>query len=644
MKKPILLLLKVALIAAPSAYAQDADLWQSLKNRYPEEPAVFIERSEELNISVEGDSLRIVNDVKEEIMHLKEQTEAYSGRKVYGSHFSHVADIKAKTLVWDRNRYREVDVSDFKKNSDRDRGIFYDDSYYYTFDFPSVASRNRTQLTYRELQTDPRFLSGFMFVTYLPQAKTSYTIKTTRDVELVYQVLNDPDKKIKFRKTEKGKNIIYEWTSDNVPALRTEDEAPSIRYFAPHLVCYVKSYQANGKKVNVLSDINDLYKWYYGFVKDLNQEASPQLTGIVDQFKKESKDELDLVKKVFYWVQDHIQYIAFEQGMRGLIPHNGAYTCDKRYGDCKDMANLIVNMLQIAGVKSYHTWIGTRDLPYKYSELPTPLVDNHMIATYISEKGEYYFLDATSDYTPFGFPSSMIQGKEALISRGPDTFEIRQVPVLAREQNVMTDSMTIVLEGNALKGYGVSTLSGYPKVFGGYELDRAEKDDVTRYVTKLVGKGSNKFFLDDYEVTNLNLRDSPTTVNYKFRVLDYFQTIDDEIYINLNLNKDYYNTFINTDTRKSPRESDYKYVKYETISLQLPEGYEVEYLPEAAHHDGDQLGYDIRYEVKGDKILYSRIFYLNFLLLTPEQFASWNESVKRVSEAYKEAIILKKKS
>src|SRR5690606_34832770 len=125
---------------------------------YPDEPAVFVERSEVLNIAVEGDSLKVFSDVSEDLMHLKERTDVYSGRKVYGSHFSEVADLKARTLVWDRNRYREIDVSDFRKNSDRDRGVFYDDSYYYSFDFPSVASRNRTQLSYRELQRDPRFM------------------------------------------------------------------------------------------------------------------------------------------------------------------------------------------------------------------------------------------------------------------------------------------------------------------------------------------------------------------------------------------------------------------------------------------------------------------------------------------------------
>jgi hypothetical protein len=461
-------------------------------------------------------------------------------------------------------------------------------------------------------------------------------------VELVYQIVNDPENKIKFRKAEKGKSVLYEWSLENVPSIRREDEAPPIRYFAPHVVCYVKSYQTNGKRINILSDLKDLYAWYYGFIKDLNKEVSADLSAIVEEIKKSCRNETELVKKIFYWVQDNIQYIAFEQGMRGLIPHNGAYTCEKRYGDCKDMANLIVNMLDLAGVKAYHTWIGTRDLPYRYSDLPTPLVDNHMIATYISDEGEYYFLDATSDYTTFGYPSSMIQGKEALISKGPSSFEIKQVPVLKKERNYMTDSMTIRLHQNEISGSGISTLRGYPKVFGGYELDRAGQDDVKRYVTKLLGKGSNKFFLDHYEVSDLTNRDKPTTLKYAFRILDYFQKIEDEIYLNLNLNKQFYNTFINPETRKSPKESDYQYLQYENITLHIPDGYEVEYLPENAHHDGPLMGYAISYELKGDRIFYSKKVYLDYLLLKPDQFKAWNESVRQVSEVYKEAIILKK--
>ena len=134
MKKIILTgILIVSCILA--SRAQSTDLWQQFKEKFPDEPAVFIERSEVLNITPDGDSLRAFVDVSEDVLHLKEQTDMLSGKRVYGSHFNQVANIKAKTLVWDKNRYKEMVVSNFKKNSDRSAGIFYDDSYYYSFDF-----------------------------------------------------------------------------------------------------------------------------------------------------------------------------------------------------------------------------------------------------------------------------------------------------------------------------------------------------------------------------------------------------------------------------------------------------------------------------------------------------------------------------
>ncbi|HEY9007077.1 MAG TPA: transglutaminase-like domain-containing protein [Ohtaekwangia sp.] len=623
--------------------AQSDDVWQQFKDKFPDEPAVFVNRSEVLNILPDGDSLKVFLDVTEDILHLKEQSDIFSGKRVYGSHFNQVANLKAKTLVWDKNRYKEMVVSDFKKNSDRSAGIFYDDSYYYSFDFPSIASHNRTQLEYRENLKDVRFVPGYVFASYLPQGKSSYTIKTTKDVELSYQVLHDDKKQIQFKKTEKGNNVIYEWSAQYMPALKSEESSPSIRYFVPHVVCYVKSYKTRKGQVNVLSNLDDLYHWYYTFVEKLNKENSPELTAIVEKIKADSKSEIETVRKVFYWVQDNIQYIAFEQGMRGLIPHSGSYVCEKRYGDCKDMANLIVNMLQIAGVKAYHTWIGTRDLPYRYTEVPTPLVDNHMIATYISKDGEYYFLDGTSDHTAFGYPSSMIQGKEALIGIDPTHYVVKEVPVIARDKNIMTDSMTIKLDGSQLTGTGISTLTGYPKVFAGYELDRSEKDDVKRYVTKLVGKGNNKFFLDKYALQAMDERDKPTRVEYDFRLSDYFQKLGDELYINLNLNKDYYNDFINIASRTSPRDVEYKYVKYEVIDLAIPDGYTVEYLPPNAKNDGSLLGCDVTYESLPGKIRCSKKFYVDFVMLEPNQFTAWNDAVKQISETYKESIILKKK-
>ena len=255
------------------ADAQESDLLKLSKAKFPDAPAVFIERSELLSILIKNDSLEIFADVTEDMLHLKEQTDAYSTGRVYGSHFSQVKDLKAKTLIWDKNKFKEMHVTEFNKNNDQSDGIFYDDSYNYSFNFPSVSLGNRTHLQYRTLVKDARFMPGYIFTSYIPQAKCSYTIKTTKEVELVYDVVNDSKGIVKFKKYEKGGFVFYEWSSTDLPARKNEDESPSVRYFTPHIICYVKSYETKKGKVNVLAGLNDLYSWYNTFVKDLNKES-----------------------------------------------------------------------------------------------------------------------------------------------------------------------------------------------------------------------------------------------------------------------------------------------------------------------------------------------------------------------------------
>ena len=614
-----------------------------MQQKYPGEPAVYLERSETLSIIPQGDSLAIYSDVFEDILYLKEQSEMFAGRRVHGSHFMEVENLKAKTLVWEKSRHRELSVSNFARKFDTDEGIFYDDSYYYAVSFPSVAPRNRTQLQYRHNYKDPRFIPSFIFSSYLPQEKSVFTIKTTADVELMYEVLNDDGKQIKFRKYNQGKEVIYEWRPSAMEPLKIDANSPSLRYFAPHVIVAVKSYDTPNETRKVLSNLDDLYTWYFSFIENLQKtEPSKDLVAVVNRLKVPGDTEEETVRKMYYWVQDNIRYIAFEEGMRGLIPHNGSYVCEKRYGDCKDMASILVSMMEIAGIKGYYTWIGTRDIPYAYTQYPTPIVDNHMIATYISPTGRYYFLDATSNHTPFGMPSSMIQGKEALIGKGPSEYEVKVVPEIPMEANAVVDSVYLAIHENEVEGAGTIKLNGYSMVFAGYRLDRVQQEAIDKYVAQLVGKGSNKFYLDNFTVDGMENRDVPTQINYSFRIGDYFQRIGGEIYINLNLNKDHYNDFINTKVRQTPLNNEYAYLKEEITVLDIPEGYAVDYLPPDATHDGDVLGFAIDYESDGHRITMKKRFYIDYLLMQPSQFADWNTSIASLSEAYKESIILKK--
>ena len=65
---------------------------------------------------------------------------------------------------------------------------------------------------------------------------------------------------------------------------------------------------------------------------------------------------------MFYWVQDNIRYIAFENGIMGFKPDAAQNVLNKKYGDCKGKANLLKEMLKLAGYDARLTWIGTSDL------------------------------------------------------------------------------------------------------------------------------------------------------------------------------------------------------------------------------------------------------------------------------------------
>lgn len=76
------------------------------------------------------------------------------------------------------------------------------------------------------------------------------------------------------------------------------------------------------------------------------------------------------------------------------------------------MTSILVVMLNTAGVPAYYTWIGTRSLPYAYSEIPLPIVANHMICAIQLKKDEFIFLDGTDATCFLAFPLRISRKKK----------------------------------------------------------------------------------------------------------------------------------------------------------------------------------------------------------------------------------------
>jgi transglutaminase-like putative cysteine protease len=640
-------LLLSLLLAGCAAQAQTpAQLVAELKKQFPGEKAVYLEQRQDLTVEIRNDSVQVLARHHADMLHLDEQSGMYADDRVFSSHFNRLQKLEARTMVPSEkaDRYKNVKVTDFKETFETQAGIFFDDTRSTSFMFPAVTPGARTITDYTVRHPDARFVLPFFVGSYVPVRHAELTITAPKSVRIGYKVFQGDKANISYSKQEKGDQVVYRWAADNLPSPPHDEDAPEARYYLPHIVFFVEEATVKGQQRKLLAGVPELYSMYADFIRRIEHQETPRFKPAVDSLVAGAATEEEKVRRIYYWVQDNVRYIAFEQGLRGFIPHDAGLVYTRRYGDCKDMANLTYEMMRLAGVKNaYLTWVGTRDLPYRYSELATPGVDNHMIATYEPRPGEYVFLDATSKHTPYGMPSAMIQGKEGLLALDPKNCRVASIPVIDKSRNGTEDVSTLTLDGTGLRGTGRLSLTGYTKVTQSYGLDGLDRADEPKYVKKLLERGNNKFFVDTYKIENLAARDQPLTIAYDYRLQDYVQQLDDELYVNLNLERPFATDRIDAGTRKLPRYNEFAFTDRSRTELVIPAGYEVSYLPPSAQMQGDALGFKVSYERRGDRIIQSREVSVDYLLMPATQFKSWNEVVAKLGSAYREVVILKKK-
>ena len=429
--------------------------------------------------------------------------------------------------------------------------------------------------------------------------------------------------------------------SGSVKPVKFESNSPGFLYQIPHINVFIKDYTINNKKVEVLGDINKLYTYYRGFTKNINLKEDPTLKAISLKITENLTNDDDKIKSIFYWVKDNIKYIAFENGYEGFIPREASLICERKFGDCKDMASIITTMAKYANVKNvFISWIGTREIPYSYDELPTPAVDNHMIAVY--KKGEnYIFLDATDKETLYGIPTAFIQGKEALYGEG-ENYKIIKVPVVSAETNEVKEQVKFAIEKDKLIGSGKVQFNGYSR--SNIVMRMGDATNKTRFemIKSLVLKGNNKFNLKDFTEENLSNRDKPYQINYNFDLGNYIVKADKEIYINLFLEKPFEKIIIEKD-RVSPFEFEYLTLVNSQYELEIPKNCTVKYLPKNFSLDNDYVKANFVYEVKNNTIILDIKMQQKKLLLDKSDFELWNKTIKELKTNYTETLILLEK-
>jgi Transglutaminase-like superfamily/Domain of Unknown Function with PDB structure (DUF3857) len=612
-----------------------------VKAKFPDDEMAYLTQIERVKITIENDKPIINTFHQQERVFLTDRASTFADDRLYYSEtFQEITDLQVFTLIPEKTGFKKNIIDDIRtERPSPGGGIFYDDMLVKKFAYSSAKMGGVGVRTYRERVKDPFMLSGFIFGNFMPILNAEFSVSFPANIKVSYKTYND-QKGITFTKTTQNGQTTYRWTAQNIKAQPIEQESQSLRYYAPQVQLFIENYTVNGQTTEVLGDIKKLFKHNSSLVRTLNQNTDPQLKNLTDSLTK-GKSETDKIKAIYYWVQDHVKYIAFEEGMGGFVPRQAVDVCNKRYGDCKDMASLLTAMLKIAQVPSYLVWIGTRDIPFKYAENPSMGADNHMIAA-VKPKGEWLFLDATDDRIDYGLPTWHIQGKEAMVMTSNDTYEIVKVPIVPALTNSRRDSMAVTWEGRTLKGTGFLTLDGYIKTHTQAILQvKSGSEREEYYKNSFFVRGSNKCMLTKNNDSGLNEREKKLKFLYEFKVPDYVQVVGNEVFINPHLKRTWADK--NMATRRTDWEHDYQWNEENIVTIPIPKNYEVTYIPNNATFTNPNFSFTITYQKQNDQIIVRTKLIQNTLLVKKELFPAWNNMVAALNDAYGEVISMKTK-
>ena len=613
-----------------------------IQEQFPDEDLYYLTDKTKINISIRDNKLDIESEISNEILFLNDKARMFARKSIYFyDEMEQISNIVAATYVEQENgKLKKFPVDKIYIHKPIKDGIFYDDFKETYFDYPGLKKNSIASISYRQKYLDPHFISPFFFANASPSGDMEYSVTFPKSVNLKYLVKGDTTG-LEFSSKDSKNEINYTWKINGQKKFEREMREGNYRRYAPHVILYIDNYTLNGKTVNVNGSIRQLYDWYYSHISDLIEDNSVEVKNLADSLTMGITDEDEKIKKIYYWVQDNIKYIAFEYGLGGFIPRKSGLVCTRRFGDCKDKSSLLHALFRAAGIKSYFTWIGTREIPYSYTELPTPASDNHMIVA-MQRKGEWIFLDGTASNLPFGYPSGFIQEKEALIGISSDSFLIQKVPVVEKEKNYNHDIFSMRLSGDDLTGTGDSYYGGLWRYELTAQFANISENKKEEEISKMLRYGNNKCRVDSLHFSGIEGYSDTLHFNFVFTIPNYVRKIDNKIFVNMNISKRLSDEKVEIEKRKTEMPYKFKFVVSESASLEIPEGYNVTKIPVNKKYSGKYFGFTINYEKQDGKIFLRKSIYFDELEKLTDQFGDWNKMVEEINEAYAEVVVLEK--
>lgn len=509
--------------------------------------------------------------------------------KKYGK--DHVIDmISNPGDIYDEYRLKKIDAT-----NDADVGM--------VFGYQAVA------------EEQPLFSQERFYFQYrLPTLVSRYTLSLPQNWQASSITFNHP----KIEPVVNGST--YSWELRNLLPIVPELASPRVTNLAPRLaVKYFPAEGAGQTRARAFDTWVEVSRWATE-LHDPQAIPDEAITAKTRQLTANAKTELDKIRAVGRFVQE-LQYISIDIGVgrgNGYRPHSAAQAFAKLYGDCKDKANLMRTMLKTINITAYPVAIYSGDRTYVREEWASPSQFNHcIIAVKVSDEtqaatiithpqlGRLLIFDATDDMTPVGDLPDHEQGSLALLIAG-DNGALMRMPTTSPESNLLERKSEVTLDGDGAITATVrensmgQTAASYRRGFR-----NLSRPDYTGAIESWIARGANGAKVSKVTPTD-NSTEGLFALDVEFTARSYGQLMQNRLLVFRPAIVERMESVSLTEAKRTHPVVLESQLYHETVRIKLPEGFEVDEMPDPMKLDTSFGTFSATYEVKDGHLLFTR--------------------------------------
>jgi hypothetical protein len=449
----------------------------------------------------------------------------------------------------------------------------------------------------------------------------------------------------------------YTWELRNLAPIEHEVASPEVTSLAPRLaISYTPAQGGAGSTImgaRSFASWTDVSRWY-SELSDPQSAPDDAIATKARELTASAKTELDKIRAIGRYVQD-IQYISIQIGVGRFRPHSAAEVFAKRYGDCKDKANLMRAMLRALKIEAYPVLIFAGDATFVREEWASPWQFNHcIIAVRVSDEtkaptviqhaalGRLLIFDATDENTPVGDLPDHEQNSYALVAAGAEGALVR-MPVTPPEANQLEREAEISLAADGSITANVKERSVGQSAAGERRMfRRLARPDYAKAVENWITRGATGAKVVKVESTD-NHADGRFALDVDFTAANYGQVMQERLIVFkpaiLSRSESVYLT---KATRKHAVVLEAE-AYTESVNIKLPAGFDVDEMPDPVKLDTAFGSYSTSYAVRDGQLQFKRTFTQRAATIPPADYAAVRGFFERIRAAEQSPVVLAKK-